>query len=699
MDDLNTRRCYHLPPQPVVPDAIPPEERRRLVSTVLTAVTRVVQNAASGLPAVSILDDHEPPRFQLAGFEDGGPLGGSVESGGWARDRLLGITVIRVTDLETRINNVIAAPRPEAAEAGREYRANPAAAKASLFQSHRDDAARLSYALGHFRAYLETMGPVDSVELFSMLLSYETWVQNQIPGQVVLSRSPTAAERQRLSQLRSQRGAEQAKWRAAEARRQAAEAKRQAEPERAKIAQSPEDLSGYPDPAEGGPYVNQGLTLPYLRLVPYPDPRRGFDEDEVNTLLNDPRRMEQLYYDATHGIGRAAWLAVAFESRARDLAVEVAQSSSILTPRGLEQALLGTGYFRLGGHLSFNTKSGRRLYSVFLHTLAEQALKVQVSNQVIANAMALLQAGKLTEAALMLETRIPAVPAPQPTVPEALPAAPAAPAEPVVPAEPVAPLEPVALPEPPQPLQPLEPVAPPAEPAPPPTRPIGFQPPGNPPAAPTPTGAARPLSRPVAGFGREVAPRPEPPASPPSGPTTVDMPPVRVVPGQKPATARGTGDTRPRAHSFDDEPGRIPELESREPRPTRAERFQRGNDFNQARQGEYHASEVDLENGKRLDSYEPGKEIVSRKHTQLSKLDPTWAEEYINEFLDKYGPGNVVKNTPRNRELYPELVGKPLRGKLVLEVPIQEAPVPQEFAEWARRWDITIRDTAGTVYN
>jgi hypothetical protein len=65
----------------------------------------------------------------------------------------------------------------------------------------------------------------------------------------------------------------------------------------------------------------------------------------------------------------------------------------------------------------------------------------------------------------------------------------------------------------------------------------------------------------------------------------------------------------------------------------------------------------------------------------------------------QYGPGNVIADTPRNRALYPHLVGQRLEGPMILEVPIQNAPVPEELGRWARRQRITIRDQTGTVYN
>src|SRR5262249_42144234 len=148
-----------------------------------------------------------------------------------------------------------------------------------------------------------------------------------------------------------------------------------------------------------------------------------------------------------------------------------------------------------------------------------------------------------------------------------------------------------------------------------------------------------------------------------------------------------------------DEQGRIRELESQDPRPTGEERMMRGNDFNDAQKGVYDYSEVTLENGKRVDGWSPGREIVSRKETQLAELSEKQAENYFNEFLDKYGPGNRVADTPKARAEYPHLIGQPLDGNLILEVPIQKAPPPDWFGELARRWNITVRDPAGTIYN
>jgi hypothetical protein len=149
------------------------------------------------------------------------------------------------------------------------------------------------------------------------------------------------------------------------------------------------------------------------------------------------------------------------------------------------------------------------------------------------------------------------------------------------------------------------------------------------------------------------------------------------------------------------EPDRIPELDAGEPPKwaQKLENFRKGNEFNEAQRDAYAARELELSNGKKVDGYTENSVIVSRKRTQLAEIPERYAEEYVNEFLDKYGPGNEVADTPRNRELYPHLVGTRLQGDMILEVPVQEHPVPPELGEWARRWGVIIRDDAGHVYN
>jgi hypothetical protein len=132
------------------------------------------------------------------------------------------------------------------------------------------------------------------------------------------------------------------------------------------------------------------------------------------------------------------------------------------------------------------------------------------------------------------------------------------------------------------------------------------------------------------------------------------------------------------------------------------DRINRGNKFNEERAPHYTdkggGNEVTLENGKRVDSYVPGKEIVSRKHTQLGEVQEDTGIGYVREIDNKYAPGEVVKDTPHNRDQIGDAAGQPMRGDKVLEVPPQTGDVPESVLKEADARDITIRDTDGKVY-
>ncbi|MFE7166315.1 hypothetical protein [Streptomyces sp. NPDC057616] len=106
------------------------------------------------------------------------------------------------------------------------------------------------------------------------------------------------------------------------------------------------------------------------------------------------------------------------------------------------------------------------------------------------------------------------------------------------------------------------------------------------------------------------------------------------------------------------------------------DKWNEGRGFNKENWHRYPANEVYLENGKVLDSYRPGKEIVSRKQTQISKISKDTFTGYLREFTQKYKEGTKVPDTPKARREYPKLIGKPLRGRYHLEVPVQSEPVP-----------------------
>ncbi|GAA3357923.1 hypothetical protein [Saccharopolyspora gregorii] len=135
------------------------------------------------------------------------------------------------------------------------------------------------------------------------------------------------------------------------------------------------------------------------------------------------------------------------------------------------------------------------------------------------------------------------------------------------------------------------------------------------------------------------------------------------------------------------------------PDPVRRQ-IEAGNEFNRKQAPVYHPhNEITLQNGKRLDSYRPGEEIISRKYTQLSDIQPGTARSYLSEFTSKYSPGEKIADTPKAREQFPNEVGSELDGQMILEVPPQKNPIPNEVINEAIERDILIRDTDGRIYN
>ena len=123
-----------------------------------------------------------------------------------------------------------------------------------------------------------------------------------------------------------------------------------------------------------------------------------------------------------------------------------------------------------------------------------------------------------------------------------------------------------------------------------------------------------------------------------------------------------------------------------------------GQQFNLDQWGRYDANEITLRNGRRLDSYTHELDIVSRKNSQLADLEPSTASAYLREHVAKYSPGEVIADTARARTEFPHLIGKPLDGKRILEVPVQNQPVPRELLKQANRLEIFIRDITGHIY-
>ena len=106
----------------------------------------------------------------------------------------------------------------------------------------------------------------------------------------------------------------------------------------------------------------------------------------------------------------------------------------------------------------------------------------------------------------------------------------------------------------------------------------------------------------------------------------------------------------------------------------------------------------------RLDSYDPQiGVIVSRKKTQLDEVSEETAIRYLKELKDKYAPGTIIADVPSNktgvnREIFKNNKGNILDGQMILEVPVQEANIPPNVLEYAKKNDIIIRDVNGKIY-
>jgi hypothetical protein len=110
--------------------------------------------------------------------------------------------------------------------------------------------------------------------------------------------------------------------------------------------------------------------------------------------------------------------------------------------------------------------------------------------------------------------------------------------------------------------------------------------------------------------------------------------------------------------------------------------FKRGNDFNKKALSKYTYNEIVLEGiggkaGKRLDSYIPGKEIVSRKATTLSNIQPTTFSGYLDELITKYPVGSVLNSSKLPK-------GTKLSGDYFLEIPLSNKSFFESSVEFQK---------------
>jgi len=90
-------------------------------------------------------------------------------------------------------------------------------------------------------------------------------------------------------------------------------------------------------------------------------------------------------------------------------------------------------------------------------------------------------------------------------------------------------------------------------------------------------------------------------------------------------------------------------------------------------------------------SYDPfSKEIISRKATDLDMIDEKTYREYLKEMNSKYSAGTKIRSNA-----YPELDGKPLGGKQILEIPAANKNIPniEKYKEIAKEYGIELRFT------
>ena len=89
---------------------------------------------------------------------------------------------------------------------------------------------------------------------------------------------------------------------------------------------------------------------------------------------------------------------------------------------------------------------------------------------------------------------------------------------------------------------------------------------------------------------------------------------------------------------------------------------------------------------------------------QLYKVSDEIAIRYLKELKDKYAPGAIIADVPSNktganRYIFEVNQGDKLKGRMILEVPEQEAKISPKVLEYANDYNIKIRDIKGKSYN
>ena len=93
------------------------------------------------------------------------------------------------------------------------------------------------------------------------------------------------------------------------------------------------------------------------------------------------------------------------------------------------------------------------------------------------------------------------------------------------------------------------------------------------------------------------------------------------------------------------------------------------------------------------------RQVVSLKNTQLADVKLATAKGHVDELVKKYKPDQpnlVIARTDGNRTKLqhwnPDAIDLPLRGQMILGVPVQSKPVPQEIIDYAADRNVIIRE-------
>jgi len=122
--------------------------------------------------------------------------------------------------------------------------------------------------------------------------------------------------------------------------------------------------------------------------------------------------------------------------------------------------------------------------------------------------------------------------------------------------------------------------------------------------------------------------------------------------------------------------------------------------YNKARLFDYPFNEVYVEGEKgvryRVDAFNPGVVIISRKFTQFAAVSEANGIQSIREFVKKYKPGTRISDVPSSQGVLK--VTSVLTGKMYLAVPVQRHPIPQSVLKEAKRLGVTIIDDFGNEF-